>query len=718
MKYKFCLFLGVALVLNATARSQQGASYYDPQIGTPIVENSSVLLPGPGSPRGGAESFSPTPTNTPQDTLRRVLPTPVHPEAMAPVEYVPVTPRPQTARVHLEQRTASPSVAQRPAATPAGSATRAPFSETRISSLNIKGMTLHEFSRLLSQGAGWKVVVSREAGDIEFRAYFEDISGEDAIRAICQANNLWYHRDESSGIISIMTVEEYRRGILSHSQDTVKVVTLLYPDARAVGDALQRLFKNRVVWTPPDDYLDDPIDDIERAFERMESLNDQVQDLQQSLGNSRRSSSSSSSSSSSRSSSRRSQRNLDPLAENRVVEDIEQEVPDEKLVAQLAGVAEPAGGILGDPGIVYISAFRGTNDLLLRSSDPKAVEEVLKVIAQLDKPKPQVLLEVKVLDLTLSDDESYGFDWLFKGGNASGGRSTGINGDTIGTEFGAITEPAANLTPTGSGLDPKAMVLQVVTDDIAARIQAMQDSGRMVALATPNLCVADGEASRIFVGTETTILTSVSVSRSTYSGTTTTSDTVYSPETERLNVGTTLLITPRIHADRTTTIRIAQEDSQVGGSQTINYGENESFTSRDIETRTVTTTVVASDGQISAIGGLIREVANDREVGVPGLMKIPHLGCLFKTTLKNRERHELLVLIRPHVLLAPGEAEPASMEMLERLSAHPSAHGEIPSMRIGEGITIVNERVYDIPKQAYKAVKHQAQPRSTTGGEK
>ncbi|MDO4584936.1 MAG: hypothetical protein Q4D62_12635 [Planctomycetia bacterium] len=712
MQYPSFFILNVVLFSGITVWAQNaGQGIYPPQ----GIPTESVLLEEvPAEGTGFIDSYSPVPQNTPQQTLRQVLPAPV--TSMARPTTSPRLVPPQTAQVHLQQ-----SGSQKIAGleeVPRGVARRSGnFPAMEIESLNIKGMTLHEFSRLLSQGAGWKVVVSREAGDIEFRTYFEDIHGEDAIRAICQANNLWYHQDENTGIISIMTVEEYRRGILSHSQDTVKVVTLLYPDARAVGDAIQRLFKNRVVWTPPDDYLDDPIDDIERAFERMESLNDQVQDLQQSLGNSRRSSSSSSSSSSSRSSSRnRSQRNLDPLAENRVVEDIEQEVASEKLIAQLTGAADVEGGILGDPGIVYVSAFRGSNDLLLRSSDPKAVEEVMKVIAQLDKPKPQVLLEVKVLDLTLSDDESYGFDWLFKAGNGSGGRATGINSDTVGTEFGNIVHPAdGSLVPTGTGLDPKAMVLQVVTDDIAARIQAMQDSGRAIALATPNLCVADGEASRIFVGTETTILTSVTVSRSTYSGTTTTSDTVYSPETERLNVGTTLLITPRIHADRTTTIRIAQEDSQVGGSQTINYGENESFTSRDIETRTVTTTVVASDGQISAIGGLIREVANDREVGVPGLMKIPYLGTLFKTSFKSRERHELLVLIRPHVLLAPGEAEPVSQDMLERLSEHPSAHGMIPSMRIGEGVSVVNERVYDIPKQAYQAVKCQAKPNATKG---
>ncbi|MDR0338403.1 MAG: hypothetical protein LBI18_15115 [Planctomycetaceae bacterium] len=596
---------------------------------------------------------------------------------------------------------------------------------TEIEVLNIKEMTLLEFARLLSQSALWKIVVSRQAAVLPINTYFEQISGEDAIRAVCQANNLWYRKD-ANGIISIMTIEEYRRGLLAHSHDTVKVVTLLYPDARAVGDSIQRLFKNRVVWTPPDEYYNDPIEDMERALERMESLSDRVQSMQQ---NTNRSTSSSSGTGygtnrirSSRSNRQQSRQNLDPLSANRIVEDIVPEIESEKLIAQLTSDEEMK---IGEPGIIYLSAFRGTNDLMIRSSDPEAVEEIAKLIAQLDKPQPQVLLEVKVLDLRLSDDESFGLDWLFKGGQVSGGRSSGILEDSYGSSFTEILEPGAGLIPRGAGLDPKAIVLQTVSDNILARIQAMQDSGRVVSLATPNLCVADNEASRIFIGKETTILTAVSVSKSTTTGNNPVVDTSYDPEAERMNIGTTLLITPRIHADRSTTIRIVQEDSQVGETQEIIFGtdnsgstlggRNMSFFSKDIETRTVTTTVVATDGQVSAIGGLIREEVKQRDVGVPGLMKIPYVGMAFKTTFKNRERHELLILVRPFVLLAPGEGGQTTQQFLQRLSEHPSAHGIIPPLRIGEGsFNIVNERIYDVPKEAFQSIKHQAVPWSTT----
>ncbi|MDR1480619.1 MAG: hypothetical protein LBJ00_16955 [Planctomycetaceae bacterium] len=592
-----------------------------------------------------------------------------------------------------------------------------------IKTLNIKDMTLLEFARLMSQGAGWKVVVSNQAAVILINVYFENIDGENAIRAVCQANNLWYRKD-ANGIISIMTIDEYRKGLMANSHDTVKVVTLLYPDARAVGDSIQRLFKNRVVWNPPNEYYNDPIDDIERAFERMESMADRVNNMQYGQGNNRSNSrynsrSNSNRSSSSRNNQQQQQRNIDPLSPNRVVDDIEQNTDDEKLITQLVNNGDDIK--VGEPGIIYLSAFRGTNDLMIRSSDPEAVEEIVKVIEQLDKPKPQVLLEVKILDLRLTDDESFGLDWLFKAGKVSGGRSTGILPDGYGSSTATIAAPAANLLPTGGGLDPKAMVLQVVSNDVLARIQAMQDSGRIVSLATPNLCVADGEASRIFIGKETTILTDVTVNTTTTQGYSTPYvNNSVDPVTERMNIGTTLLITPRIHADKTITIRLVQEDSQVGDTQEIIFGtngnsvlssNNMSFFSKDIETRTVTTTVVASDAQVSAIGGLISESVSQREIGLPVLMKVPYVGDLFKTSFKTRERHELLVLIRPFVLLAPGEGGLKTEKLLQRLSEHPSARGIIPPLRIGEGsFTIVNERIHDIPKDAFQSLKIRAAP--------
>jgi general secretion pathway protein D len=397
--------------------------------------------------------------------------------------------------------------------------------------------------------------------------------------------------------------------------------------------------------------------------------------------------------------------------QNTVVEDIQRDIPAESLLDELSRAPdEPLSARrIDQPGIVYVSVFRGSNDLLLRSSDPESLAEILEVIKQLDKPKPQVLLEVKVLDIALGDEDVRGIDWLFQSGDVSGGRSTGINSTTLGSSYGEISRPSASLVPRGTGLDSRAFVLQVVTDNVLGRIQLLEEQDRVVSLATPTLCVADNEASRVFVGTETTILKSVEIEQNTTTGDNPVTTTTVDPETDRQNVGTTLLITPRIHADRTATIRIVQEESRLGNVQTINFGDSESFQSQDVETRSVVTTVVAADGQICAVGGLIREEVANRNVGVPGLMDVPGVGSLFKTQSKSRERHELLVLIRPFILLAPGEAEPISKTMLTLLSELPAARNDIPALHNTEGgFKPLGQDLSVIPSQAIDSLSEKA----------
>ena len=340
-----------------------------------------------------------------------------------------------------------------------------------------------------------------------------------------------------------------------------------------------------------------------------------------------------------------------------------------------------AGGAMDRPGIVYLSALIASNDLVIRSNDPVSLARVKRVALSLDKPRPQVLLEVKVLDITLVDEHERGLDWLFGGGAVSAGSARGMSSNP----GQLISRNGADLIPQGTGLDSRAAVFGVVTEHVRARLQLLQDNNRVVNLATPNLLVADNEASRVFIGTETTVVEKIE-STTNYAGDYAQPVVSYSVEAPRRKVGTTLVITPRIHADRTVTISILQESSQMGSDKQIVYGPDGSdgFISNDIEERSVTTTVVASDGNIVAIGGLISESARNHTVGVPGIHKVPVLGELFKRTSKIQERHEMLILIKPHVLVAPGEGETESLDMMERLSRHPSASPDFPGLGVGD----------------------------------
>jgi general secretion pathway protein D len=321
-------------------------------------------------------------------------------------------------------------------------------------------------------------------------------------------------------------------------------------------------------------------------------------------------------------------------------------------------------------GLVFVAAMPATNTLLLRSTDQKALAQIREVVRDLDKPTPQVLLEVKVLNLELEDGQERGIDWLFSTGD---GENSG--GFTSGTIQGTVDpgNPAAPLSLRGTGFDVNSVVFNHITDTVNARIRLLQKEGRLTTLATPTLLVADNEASRVFIGTQRQYVEDVEAGKNIG----TPEEPIFSEPTPKLatqNVGNTLVITPKIHADRTVTIRLLQEDSQLGAVRPVSYG-GLSFDLEDVQQSSIVTTVVARDGNLLAIGGLISEETGETVKGIPGLMHIPLLGNLFKHKTATRKRNELIVLIRPIVLLAPGEEDTATRGLMRRLSRHPAASG-------------------------------------------
>ncbi len=553
-----------------------------------------------------------------------------------------------------------------------------------IESVLVRDMTLRDFAELMTRGcaAEWKVLVSEKAGEKRISFYLSGTGVEETIRTVCATCGLWHRRSPHSDIVQIVTMEEYKQGLDLYADEVVEVVPVLYPAPEDIGDALARLFKDRVVWDPPPRNIADDMPRIERALDRMDTIADRAtlvnkENSNTTTGSTRdRYNSSSNRGRYGHSSSDRGRYDersggaMGQASEKQTLQEvIDQQRREMEVQKASRGGPDDLGGKDGRPGLVYLSASPSANALVLRSSDAASVETIKNVIQQLDKPKAQVLLEVKVFDISLSDEVARGVDWLFKSGSFSGGQATGITtppGNTI-----SAPNPAT-LVPLGAGLDPRAAVFAYVSDQIRARIQLLQDENRIRSLATPSLLVADNEASRIFIGSEVTVLEKVQQEQSFVGELTPTPVTTYDVTAPRKRIGTTLLITPKIHADRTVTIRLLQEETQLGQERVVRYGQTDAdqFTSQDVEERSVTTTVLAKDGGDVVIGGLIRKRKESQEIGVPWLMRIPLVGNIFKRKIRLESRSELLVLIRPHVLLAPGEGETASRDFSRRASRY------------------------------------------------
>jgi type II secretory pathway component GspD/PulD (secretin) len=342
-----------------------------------------------------------------------------------------------------------------------------------------------------------------------------------------------------------------------------------------------------------------------------------------------------------------------------------------------AGVtAEDVGAVSpsAEP-LIYVSVNSPQNSLVIRTSDSRALDEIATLIAQLDRPVPQVLLEMKILELDLQDDFSSVFDFDYvepvaqNPGNSIGGKQNPFLATGATAPTNVVGAGNFNLNPAST------LVYQFLNERIRARVQLLERERRVNVLSTPLLlCVNHGSA-RLFIGEERILTRSFQATGSVIAQNTVTQPVVV-PITQLRNIGKSLSIVPQINADRTVTLTVVQENSAVNPGAAVipvplGNGGTGQFAVDTVDTSNLAGTVVAKDGMTVAIGGLIEDRIDRREDKVPFLGDIPLLGVFFKSTDRGRRRTELMLLITPRVLLTPAEGQTVTRERLLALSIHP-----------------------------------------------
>lgn len=507
-------------------------------------------------------------------------------------------------------------------------------------------------------GESWDrhIVVNESAKGVEVRAFLREIDCLSALKAVCHSHGLWYREDPDSSIIYVQKLEEFVQGSSMNERKFVETVTAIYARAEDLADNLQEVFRDMVVYTRPDDESGDDFDDIDRALNRMDQLSQRSTILEGTSSSSSQTVGSSSRSTSSRRSTRRGvQEGMDNVTE--YYDDMKRLNEREGMViAEEDGQPKPQM-----PGVVFIGVVKRSNIIVMRSSDRETLEQVKRTIQALDKPKPQVLLEMRILALDVTDEKDRQIDFL-----VWNDRGSGIGFVDNLTEVYADNNMMGALGVAGSSVGSQGSVFQLLNKHYQIRLKLMDGKGKVRSLATPSLLVADFEASRIFVGEEATILTDVTNTQNITSGDNPVVTTVENPVTQRRDVGTTLVITPKIHADGTVTIRVMQESAELGATRRISYGTTgQFFDTADIKKQIITSTIVAKSGETIALGGLMQQREEEIEQKVPYLSAIPYLGWLFKRVSTEKVETELMVLIRPTVILSPDGTHVASEELLK-----------------------------------------------------
>ena len=174
-------------------------------------------------------------------------------------------------------------------------------------------------------------------------------------------------------------------------------------------------------------------------------------------------------------------------------------------------------------------------------------------------------------------------------------------------------------------------------------------------ISSPSLLVLDNQEARLQIGDQVPIATQQV--RDTTDANAPVVNTISFRDT-----GIILTVKPRVSSSGQVVLDIEQEVSSVSTTNTSGID------SPTISQRKIKTSVVISDGQTIALGGLIQDSSNTNTSGVPGVSKVPLLGALFRNRRNTIKRTELLVLITPRVIRNGQESRAITAELRRRIA--------------------------------------------------
>jgi type II secretion system protein D len=294
-------------------------------------------------------------------------------------------------------------------------------------------------------------------------------------------------------------------------------------------------------------------------------------------------------------------------------------------------------------GEASITSDPQTRSLVIVTDD-ETNENIRQVIQSLDRPKPQVLINVVFMQVTHNNDLDVGVE----GGYTHNARGGSPANDVGGTAFNVATAQAAS----GGGF------YQILSDDINLMVRALEVAGKTEILSRPSILARNNQQATITVGQEVPLVTNTRV----------TDQNAVINTVQYREIGIILRVTPFITPDGLVEMIVAPEISSLS-DRTVDIGNN--ATAPVIEKRSADTVVVTPSGKTVVIGGLIATQKINQERKVPLLGDIPLLGYAFKRKVKQDTKTELLIFMTPTVIQRPGDLAQASLKEADRLRLAP-----------------------------------------------
>lgn len=249
------------------------------------------------------------------------------------------------------------------------------------------------------------------------------------------------------------------------------------------------------------------------------------------------------------------------------------------------------------------------NNMIVVEDTLPFLNRIENLLEEIDQQPKQILIEAKILEITLTDNQSFGLDWsrLFSSNDGSG---------SLGTQG------LSNSTSPG-------LFAQYSNSDVDVVLNALKERGRLRTLSTPKLLAMEGHEAETVVGTRIGFKVTTTVNQ------------VTSESIEFLETGIILKVTPSV--DRLGRILLDIHPEVSAGTVSDDGIPSKSTTQ-------VSTRMLVPSGKTVFMGGLIRRSSNNTREGVPLLGDIPVVGALFANDSSNITTTEIVVLLTPLIV--------------------------------------------------------------------
>jgi type II secretion system protein D len=311
-------------------------------------------------------------------------------------------------------------------------------------------------------------------------------------------------------------------------------------------------------------------------------------------------------------------------------------------------------------GNAKLIADQRANTIIVLGSR-EVVVKVEKILDEMDVKAPQVALSTVIGELTLNNNEEFGVDYFAKYRNKLVGisRNTGVPIPV--PSVAASAAPSASPI-IGSGIvDPAnlinfSQIIQNVATGtnvyvaagnyLAAIVHLLEQTGQFKVISRPTVFTSNNKKAIIASGTEIPIPVNTFSAPTTTAGVVPTNAFANSSSVEFKKVALQLEVVPLINSEKEVSLDILQKLDSVAGSTVVNGNAIP-----NIATRYIRTNVSAANRSTIVLGGLITDNKMKNITGIPILDRIPYLGALFRSTTSNKQRTELIILMRPEVTL-------------------------------------------------------------------